>query len=269
MPGATASDFRGYTEAMAVENSTERFSSRVADYVRSRPGYPREVLQLLKNDCALGADSVVADVASGTGIFTQLLLETGCEVYGVEPNAAMREEGEEFLRQYPRFVSVNGTAEATTLADHSVGTVTAAQAAHWFDPALARQEFIRILKPSGWCVLLWNERVIDSSPFLTQYEQLLNQYGTDYNDVRHEHTTKKLEQFFAGKSFREQVFPNHQEFDYQGLEGRVLSSSYMPQEGHANYEPMLKNLRQIFESTQTKGRVTMPYNTRVFYRQLT
>ena len=163
---------------MAVQDSTQRFSSRVGNYVRYRPGYPAAAIDLLKNECGLTPASVVADIAFGTGIFTRMLLENGNRVYGVEPNSDMRKAGEEFLRSYPKFTSVAGTAEATTLDDHSVDFVTAAQAAHWFDREKARREFIRICRPGGWTVLLWNERRTGSTPFLRAYEQLLL-------DVRH------------------------------------------------------------------------------------
>src|SRR5271168_3293463 len=198
---------------MSVQNATQRFSSRVDNYVRYRPGYPREVLNLLKKDCDLATESVIADIASGTGIFTQVLLENGNRVFGVEPNAEMRRAGEAFLRSYPRFTSVAGTAEATTLPDHSLEIVAAAQAAHWFDREKARREFIRILKPGGWCVLLWNERLTDLTKFLRDYEQLLLDYGTDYEEVRHERTTDAVNEFFDPAPFKERVFEMRQEFD--------------------------------------------------------
>src|SRR5258708_10384954 len=118
---------------MLASYPTRRFSSRVGNYVRYRPGYPPAVLDLLRKQCGLTSSTVIADVASGTGIFTRILLESGNRVFGVEPNLEMRKAGEEFLGAYPHFTSVEGTAEATTLPDHSVGFVTAAQAAHWFD----------------------------------------------------------------------------------------------------------------------------------------
>src|SRR5271163_578401 len=206
---------------MPVKNATQRFSSRVDNYVRYRPGYPREVLNLLKKDCDLATESVIADIASGTGIFTRVLLENGNRVFGVEPNAEMRRAGEEFLRSYPGFTSVAGTAEATTLLDHGVDIVTAAQAAHWFDREKARREFIRILKPGGWCVLLWNERRTDSTPFLREYERLLLTYGTDYQEVRHERTTAEIAGFFAPSPFGSRTLEMGQEVDYPGLEGRL------------------------------------------------
>jgi SAM-dependent methyltransferase len=253
---------------MPVQNATQRFSSRVDNYVRYRPGYPREVLNLLKKECDLTTESIIADIAFGTGIFTRVLLENGNRVFGVEPNAEMRRAGEEFLRSYPRFTSVAGTAEATTLPDHSVEIVTAAQAAHWFDREKARGEFIRILKPGGWCVLLWNERRTDSTSFLREYEQLLLTYGADYEEVRHERTTAEIAGFFSPTPFELSTLEMRQEVDYAGLEGRLLSSSYTPTPEHENYEPMLRELQRIFDEHQTNGRVSLDYNTLVYYGQL-
>lgn len=253
---------------MAVPDSTRRFSSRVGNYVRYRPGYPAAVLDLLKHDCGLTAASVIADVASGTGIFTRTLLENGNRVFGVEPNAEMRTAGEEFLRAYPAFTSVAGTAEATTLADHSVDLVTAAQAAHWFDREKARREFIRISRPGAWTVLLWNERRTGSTPFLRAYEQLLVEYGTDYQDVRSERATQEIEMFFAPSRFEARTFDNHQDFDYPALEGRLLSSSYTPQADDAGYTPMLRELMRIFEKHQVNARVTFEYDARMYYGRL-
>jgi SAM-dependent methyltransferase len=195
-----------------------------------------------------------------------LLLEHGNPVFGVEPNADMRRAGEELLQSYPRFTSVNGTAEATALPDASVNFVTAAQAGHWFDAAESRKEFVRILKPQGWLVLLWNERKIDSTPFLRDYEQLLLKYGTDYEEVRHEHTV--VSGFFDPHPFQERTFDLVQKFDYSGVEGRLLSSSYAPAQGHPNHDPMLRELRGIFGRHQQDGRIVFEYVTRLYYGQL-
>ena len=253
---------------MAVQDSTQRFSSRVGNYVRYRPGYPSAVIDLLKNECGLTPACVIADVASGTGIFTRMLLENGNRVYGVEPNSDMRKAGEEFLRAYFGFTSVAGTAEATTLDHHSADFVTAAQAAHWFDREKARREFIRICRPGAWTVLLWNERRTASSPFLRAYEQLLLEYGTDYQDVRHERTTEQIETFFAPSQFEFRSFEYQQEFEYPALEGRLLSSSYTPQPGETRFAPMLRELRRIFDAHQLDGRVAFEYDTQVYYGQL-
>jgi len=253
---------------MPASNATSRFSDRVENYVRYRPGYPTETLSALHLECGLQPSSVIADVASGTGIWTRMLLENGNRVFGVEPNGDMRQAGDRLLASFPNFTSVEGKAEATTLPDRSVDFVTAAQAAHWFDRRRARQEFARILKPGGWLVLLWNERLIDTTPFLREYEELLLEFGTDYQDVRHERTTDAVNEFFDPLPYRERTFPMRQDFDYAGLEGRLLSSSYAPGPGHAKHEPMLAALERIFEDHAVKGRVGFEYTTRVYFGRL-
>jgi ubiquinone/menaquinone biosynthesis C-methylase UbiE len=253
---------------MPVQDPTARFSSRVEKYVLYRPSYPEGVVLLLQKQCGLTSDSVIADVASGTGIFTRLLLENGNRVFGVEPNADMRRAGEEYLASFSRFTSVAGTAEATSLPDHSVDFVTAAQAAHWFDRAKARREFVRILKPGGCAVLIWNERETDSTPFLRDYEKLLLTYGTDYKEVRHERTTDEIDGFFAPSAFQSAVLEMRQDCDYDALEGRLLSSSYIPSAGHASYKPMLEELRRIFDRHQVNGQIVLAYVTRVYYGQI-
>lgn len=250
------------------KSPTARFSDRVENYVRYRPGYPTEVLDLLRNECGLRSNHVVADIASGTGLFTRLLLENGNSVFAVEPNAQMREMGAQVLEGYRRLVSVAGTAEETTLDTASVDLVTAAQAAHWFDLRRTRAEFARILRPGSWCVLIWNERLTESTPFLREYEQLLLTYGTDYKEVRHERTTDIIHEFFAPQPCAERDFSLRQRFDYEGIAGRLLSSSYAPLEGHPNYAPMMRELERIFRAHAKHGLAEFEYKTRVYYGHL-
>ncbi len=254
---------------MPASNATSRFSDRVENYVRYRPGYPAAVIEELKAECGLVPDDVVADIASGTGIWTRMLLENGNPVFGIEPNAEMRVAGERLLAKFPKFSSIVGTAEATTLTDQSVDFVTAAQAAHWFHRERARREFVRILKPGGWLVLLWNERLTDSTRFLRNYEQLLLTYGTDYEEVRHERTTDAVNEFFDPVPFQERTFDMRQEFDYAGIEGRLLSSSYAPGPEHPQHAPMLSELRRIFDANAVDGRATFEYKTRMYFGRLT
>ena len=253
---------------MPASNATSRFSDRVENYIRYRPGYPPGVLQVLQSECGLQPGHVIADLASGTGIWTRMLLENGNTVFGVEPNPEMRGAGERLLAGFPKFISVNGKAETTTLRGASIDFVTAAQAAHWFDRKAARHEFTRILRRGGWLVLLWNERVTDSTPFLREYEQLLLRYGTDYEQVRHERTTDAVNEFFDPAPYEERVFAMRQEFDRTGLEGRLLSSSYAPGPGHPKHGPMLRELRDIFDAHARNGLVSFDYTTRVYFGRL-
>jgi SAM-dependent methyltransferase len=256
---------------MAITDPTRRFSSRVQNYVCYRPGYPSGVLDVLKSDCGLNSNSLIADIGSGTGFLSRLFLENGNQVFGIEPNAEMRAAGDDFLGAYAGFVSMSGTAEHTGLGDRSVDFVTAGQAAHWFDQERSRVEFKRILKWGGWTVLVWNDRATDATALLREYEQLLEAYGTDYLEVRHGGVCaakQEIDDFFAPAKVRMRTFASRQTFDYEGLEGRLLSSSYTPERDHPNYHPMLKGLREIFARYQQNGRVTMDYETRMYYGQL-
>jgi ubiquinone/menaquinone biosynthesis C-methylase UbiE len=250
-------------------DSTQRFSSRVENYIRYRPSYPHEIIAALQKACGLTSDAIVADVGSGTGMFAELLLRNGNTVYGVEPNQAMRAAGERLLHHYPRFHSVNGTAEATTLPDTSVDFITAGQAFHWFDRDKARHEFARILRPGGWVALVWNERRSGATPFLRAYEQLLRTYGTDYDASRHTNFAAAIiRAFFAPNPMFMQTFENQQRFDYNGLRGRLLSSSYAPEPGDPRHAPMLAELQRIFEQHAASGMVVFEYDTVLYYGQL-
>src|SRR5438876_2617890 len=243
----------------------KRFSKRVETYSKYRPGYPPAVVDFLTAQCGLSPDSVIADVGSGTGILSELFLKNGNQVFGVEPNREMREAGERILADYSSFKSVEGSAESTSLADKSVDFITAAQAFHWFDHERTRTEFARILKPYGWIILLWNERRTDSTPFLRDYEELLLAYGTDYKEVRHENVYESIAAFFAPQAINLQSFENEQVFDYDGLKGRLVSSSYVSALGEPHFAEMLDALQILFELHQEDGHVVVEYDTRVYY----
>jgi SAM-dependent methyltransferase len=249
-------------------NSTERFSSRVENYVRYRPSYPAAVLELLSVRCGLAATSTVADVGSGTGILTELLLETGAEVFAVEPNLEMRAAAERLLSDYGRFRSVAGTAEATTLPQASVDLITASQAFHWFDVQKSRHELGRILRPRGWVALIWNERPLEPVPLLDDYEALLRRHAPEYDRVRELRADEAKMRDFFGRRPESAVFPNRQTFDYAGLEGRLMSSSYAPEPGHTQHEPMIAGLRNLFDRHNRAGKVLFPYRTLVYFGRL-
>jgi SAM-dependent methyltransferase len=251
-----------------MAQSIERFSSRVANYVRYRPGYPPAIIDLLKTECGLTSESLIADIGSGSGKLTELFLENGNGVFGVEPNAAMRVAAEEILQAYSGFISVDGTAESTTLISASVDFVIAGQAFHWFDVTKAKAEARRILKPGGWAVLVWNERQVDTTPFLHDYEQFLLQYGSDYPVVRHENAVAAIGDFFAPENVRLESYPNSQEFDFESLKGRLLSTSYIPELGHPNFDSMLRDLGDIFNKYEKDGRISFDYDTRAYYGRL-
>ena len=254
---------------MPKDNATTRFSDRVADYVKTRPHYPVEVIDLLAARCGLTPESIIADVGSGTGISAKLFLENGNPVVGVEPNRDMREAAEKYLAEFGRFTSMDGTADQTHLPARAIDFIIAAQAFHWFDQAKTRAEWKRILKDEGVAVLLWNDRRVDSTPFLRDYEDLLQRFGTDYNEINHKNVQDaKVFQAFFGGEFQQARFDNIQRFDFDGLLGRLNSSSYVPAKDHPNHAPMVARAREIFNANAVNGMVAFEYDTRVYYGQI-
>ncbi len=249
-------------------DTVERFSNRVTNYVKYRPGYPPELLRLFHDEMDLTPGSVIADIGSGPGNSARMFLENGNTVYGVEPNAAMRSAAETAFASFENFISTDGTAEKTTLQDASVDIVTAAQAFHWFEPEPTRRECKRILKPGGFISLIWNERQLDTTPFLRGYEDLLQEFANDYGAVRHDNITEAEFAAFFESGFRQRTFENLQVFDFEGILGRLLSSSYMPAQGDPRFGPMSSALRSLFAKHAEGDRIKVFYDTNVFYTQV-
>jgi SAM-dependent methyltransferase len=254
---------------LSSRDPTARFSDRVDSYVRARPSYPVAVLDAIEEETARSGPLSVADVGSGTGIFTKLLLERGHTVYAVEPNAPMRTAAERDLGANPYFRSVDGKAEATRLADASVDLVTAAQAFHWFDRDAARVEWSRILRPPRWAALLWNDRRSEPG-FGSAYEEFLKEWGgEEYRRVRWSWAVgDTLGKFFGPDGFRERTVTNKQELDLAGVQGRLLSSSYLPGPDDSRREPMLAAAAGMFERFQNGGTVVLSYETKLYVGRL-
>lgn len=277
------------TDTAAPPDPKARFDDRVEAYVRHRPGYPDEVVRYLEQLVLAAPGMTVADVGCGTGISSALFVRHGYDVVGVEPNEAMRraaegrppespaappraDEGDPVVpgpRRPGTFRTVAGSAEATTLPADSVDLAVAGQAFHWFDRAAAKAECRRILRPGGGAALFWNTRLLAGSRFAEAYEALLVEFGTDYAAVRHDGVgPAAIAEFFAPAAVASARFPNAQRFDYAGLEGRLLSSSYVPGPGHPRHRPMLAALRRVFDECQVDGAVVMAYETEVYAGRL-
>jgi SAM-dependent methyltransferase len=249
----------------AEPDPASRFSERVQHYIVSRPSYPEVSIDAIELYAGLSEGATVADIGSGTGIFSKLLLDRGYHVFGVEPNAAMRCAAEQLLCEELAFESVPGRAEQTGLPDASCDAVTAAQAFHWFDSARARAEMYRILKPGGSIVLIWNQRHLDTTQFLRAYEEFLHEWGTDYDKVSESYEDpESIAALYRGAEWRVDTFPNVQHFDYHGLCSRVLSCSYVPGSNDPRRAPMLSALRVLFNEFAEDGHVTFEYDTNVY-----
>lgn len=247
------------------------FSPRLENYIKYRPGYPREVLDTLRTECGLSPAWRVADIGSGTGLLARLFLDIGCTVFGVEPNQEMRLAGEQLLAGYSRFTSLTGSAELTGLISSSVDLVSAGMAFHWFDIPRARSEFLRILVPGGWVVLVWNRMLRGPDPFMQAYTDLVMEYSPGWTETQRrdeEGSSLDLPGFFNAVYHRV-VFPNHQHMDWNGLLGRTLSIAHAPQPSEPAYQDMLPRMKKIYECFQSTGQVTLLYETELYFGQLT
>lgn len=249
----------------SVRDPVARFSDRAQDYAKYRPHYSHDVVHALQETCGLTPQHLVADIGCGPGMLAEIFLDNGNRVIGVEPNLAMRLAGEKYLASHPAFRMIEGSAEATTLDSASVDFVVAGQAFHWFRPAETRTEFVRVLKPGGWAVMVWNDRDTESTPFLQAYEALVRQYSTDYEQVSHKWAAsyEALQRFFAPNEMTLIQQHNQQRLDLDGLRGRLLSSSYIPKSGE-RYEDMLRALPQLFSAHARDDRVVLEYDTNIY-----
>jgi ubiquinone/menaquinone biosynthesis C-methylase UbiE len=251
-------------------DSVSRFSDRAQDYAKYRPHYSMDVVRVLHQACALQPEHVIADVGCGPGMLAEILLKNGNRVIGVEPNIEMRHAGERYLAEYANFNMIDGSAEQTTLPDASVDFVVAGQAFHWFRPQLARMEFVRILKPGGWTVFVWHERDMQSTAFLRAYEDFLRRHSADYQVVNHATVASPdaIKRFFSPSPVQLVVQQARQLLDFEGLRGRLLSSSYVPKVG-VTADCLLAELPNLFAAYAEEGRVDLEYETKIYYGQLT
>jgi ubiquinone/menaquinone biosynthesis C-methylase UbiE len=248
----------------------ERFNNRVDNYIKYRPHYPPEVYDYLISEKIITASSVIADVGCGTGISSELFLKHGHKVYGVDPGKPMLEAAENYLASYPDFSAIHAPAENTGLPGQSIDLILCAQAFHWFDREKAKAEFKRILRLGSYVVLMWNDRRTNTTDFLKVYEDFLQMFAIDYKQVNHKDVQEPpvFNSFFGEGNYRSKSFYNFQALDFAGLKGRVLSSSYMPDEAHKEYYYMMYCLKKIFQRYQENGTVKLEYDTIIYYGQL-
>ena len=253
---------------MAIPDSTSRFSDRVENYLKYRPSYPRALVDHLQNVSILDRGNVIADVGSGTGKLSEVFLERGFPIIGVEPNREMREAAELILSDCPKFESVEGTAETTGLPRQAIDLLICGQAFHWFNLPQTKVEWQRILAPDAWVALIWNERDTDSA-FLADYEKFLHTYAKSYSEVSHRNIdTATIQSFFSPNQVDIKEFENYQHFDFPALLGRYMSSSYAYTSGDPEFDEAVKALRGLFEIHAVDNRVRFGYKTRAYIAQL-
>ena len=257
----------GTVSADGTRKFAKRFDGRADAYSRYRPRYPPEIIQKLEDEIGFDKDAIVADVGSGTGILSEIFLKNGNTVYGVEPNIGMRRAAEKSLEAYlPRFVSVDGTAEATGLSDTSVDLVAIGQALHWFDLKKARAEFKRILKKNGYVLIVYNWR--KEEPGANEaYARLTRRFSKNMPDVP-DINRAYIRKFLKNARYRSFVIPNHQALDLKGLMGRLASASYAPPQWSPRWVKLEKEIKATFDKYNEDGVYTIHYHTTFFLGRL-
>ena len=251
-----------------LEKNITRFDNRIENYVKYRPNYPKGIIDLFCNELDLQKSNIIADIGSGTGISAKLFLKNGNKVFGIEPNKLMRRASKEYLKEFSKFEVINGNSQNTTLKNESIDIIIAAQAFHWFNKAKTLSEFRRISRNKRYVALIWNERQLDTNDFLLEYERFLIEFGTDYQTVRHDLINKETLKHLFKTEIKLKTLQNLQTLDFEGLKGRILSSSYMPSEKSPIFREMIKKLKTLFARYSEKGKITILYDTNVFYTRL-
>jgi len=247
-----------------MKDNYSRFTDKVQDYIKYRPQYPEQVFAFIEKQFGIDNRGIVADIGSGTGISTEPFLKKGYAVYGVEPNAEMRDAAKELLQDYPNFKSIDGTAENTTLDSSSVDLVYCGQSFHWFDMEVCKKEFQRILKENGNVALVWNERDPDA-PLIQEYEKILFDLIPEYTYVHHRDMDKDaLAPFYAPKEIQVYIVNNPQYYTLDEMKGRLRSSSFAPK-GGKELDKVLLAIEQLFAKYEKDDVVEFSYKTMVYY----
>ncbi len=234
-------------------DSTTRFSTKAGVYAKARPRYPASVVTFLESQGVLKQGDVIVDLGSGTGLSAQPFLDAEYSVIGIEPNDAMRAEGNRYLASYPRFRAISGKAEATSLKDHTADVVLAGQVFHYFDIEKTRAEAQRILRSPGWFVAMWNHRNHQSTQLHQQYEALLRRYCPEYHKLAELYRSPERSAAFFGPGYGDATLQNPQQLDWEIFEARVLSSSYIPKPEHPDYEPFMAEMKLLFDGHARDG----------------
>ncbi len=245
-----------------VEDFTRRFTGRAVAYSTSRPNYPHQILDILRTEIGFDETYITADIGSGTGLLSQVFLENGNRVLGVEPNDEMRTAAEKSLGMFPTFSSIRGTAEHTGLERASIDVVIVGQALHWFDCEASSREFARILKTNGHVCVVYNDRNNEDS-FMKDYDQIVRKYARNRASVP-TIDGDYLSRFFKGGKYSKFSLTNEQLLDFEGLLGRITSASYMPNPSDGDQFALLsEDISRLFQTYRKLGKVRMLYDTTV------
>lgn len=244
------------------------FSAKADVYAKSRPEYPAAAISFLKKQ-GVGTGSKIADIGAGTGLFSKALLNTGAEVFAVEPDDAMRAKAIDALSAFPLFHAIDGNAETIPLPDHSVHFISAAQAFHWFDKEAFKRECRRISVPDAKIILIWNIEIFGSD-FFNDYGEVLKKYTGTADQTKKESEVTMEDYFFKPAeafldTYERAEFPNDLTLDKETFVFKSLSSSAAPTAEDERYAPFKVRLERIFDKYQENGMLTYPNKTVLYF----
>lgn len=246
-------------------DNTNKFSGKAENYVKARPDYPKVVFNYLKSELVAHENSVFADIGAGTGIFTKKLLDCGCTVFAVEPNSDMRSALKNSIGGSEKLFIVDGTDKYTGLSGGSVDFVSAAQAFHWFDVHAFKKECLRILKPGGYVILVWNTRKNDSE-LIKENAEICHKYCPDFTGFSggKRNSKENIDEFFC-KNYQTVKFKNDLIYNKEKFIERMLSASYSLTEKDEKYAEYIKALEEFFEINKNDDGLLFVPNETVLY----
>ncbi|XP_051566923.1 putative methyltransferase DDB_G0268948 [Myxocyprinus asiaticus] len=216
------------------------------------------------------------DLGCGTGQNSRLLAPHFRQVVGIDISESQLEEA----RAVPGFPNLSyrvGTAEQLPFPDGSVDLLTAASAAHWFDPKRFLKEAVRVLKPHG-CLALFGF----GDNFKLHHESCSDQLNNIYEDVKQvllPYTSSKvavantkLQDLFEAISFpdkeRIELIPIKQQLTIKNIIGFFetfsMYQAYLRAEPNAAASLLERTTSRFLEemnvsSTEAKLELTLEY----------
>lgn len=242
----------------------ERFTGKAEVYNKFRSSYPRELIDYLYTKVGFKSSSVIADIGSGTGILSRLLLERNSKVFAIEPNDDMRKIAEKSL-DFKNYYSIKASAENTGIKEKSIDFITAAQAFHWFNISGFKVEAQRILKENGKIVLIWNTRDYEAEVIRKDYE-IRKKTAIDTKGLRQTDIPSNLFNYYKEETCVYKTFQNDLILSKEAYIGMNLSRSYSPSEEkhQKNFHALVEGLSEIFDGFSDGGLMVFPQFTRLY-----
>lgn len=231
-------------------------------YARFRPDYPPALAAFL---ASVAPDTRLAvDVGCGNGQLTQLLAPHFDAVLGLDPSADQIEHAQpgERLRYQC------APAERLPLADRSVGLMTAAQAAHWFDLPAFYREVRRVAVP-GAVIALISYGVLRLEPALDARFQRFyrDEIGPYWPPERALVDGGYATLDFPFDEMQAPALEIHVDWPLDGLLGYLLTWSSVRAAREAGHEQLLldfaRDITALWGNADTPRTLVWPLNMRI------